>query len=414
MTQKISYSLLPGQKKFVLSRKKQVFYSGGFGSGKSQALCYAMLRQITVPNNQVLLIRKTLTSLKKSTLVNLIGANNPVLPQGSYVYNKGEGTIQVNNGALIYTCGLEDPMRIRSMNLGAIYVDELTEFTEEEFKELTYRLRLDLGSRQIFAVGNPAGQNHWAYKHFFLEDDNDREVIIASSLENSYLPADYLKELSKMDGPRYKRYVEGLWVALDDVIFDSFDRDIHVQKFNVRGAFDEYFFGIDYGYANETGIVVVGKNGDRLHVIEEVYQKKMLMRHIVEKVQLLMERYPEPTILYDPSAAGLGAELENRGISANRANNDVAAGIDRIRNKLLVRNDMPDLIISDKCINLIKEIENYQYVAGTEKPKKEHDHLIDPLRYVCNYVDDNRAESTAPGFYAGTEDYGGDEDDIGF
>jgi len=393
----ISYKLLPSQSKFVNSKKKHVLYSGGFGSGKSQALCMAMLKQITIPNNQILLIRKTLSSLKKSTMINLIGSLRPVLPLGSYKFNKSEGIIKMNGGATIYCLGMDDGgMKIRSMNLGAIYIDEVTEFTQDEFNELSWRLRLDIGSRQIFCCGNPAGQNHFLYKHFFLEDNINREVVTASSIENSYLPKDYIDELKTMEGSQYKRFVEGLWITLDDVIFDTFDRNKHVKKISPKISFEEYFIGIDYGYSNPTGIIVVGKNGDRLSVIDEFYKKKCLMRDILEQSVRFSQEYPNAAIIYDPSAAGLGGELENAGLSPIKANNDVASGIDRIRNKLRIRNDSSDILISDRCTNLITEMENYQYIKGTEKPVKVNDHLIDPLRYVCSYVDDQKVEYTRP------------------
>lgn len=384
---------LPSQRRFIDSTKKQVLYSGGYGSGKSQALAMAMLKQITIPNNVVLLIRKTLVSLKKSTMINLIGGVKPILPNGSYVYNKADGIIKVNDGATIYCCGMDDPQRIRSFNLGAAYVDEVTEFTEEEFKEIGWRLRLEFGSRQLLCCGNPAGKNHFLYKHFFLENNNNREVITSSSLENKYLTSDYIDELKTMEGGLYKRYVEGQWVELDNIIFDSFNRNIHVKSNVKTNDFEEYYIGIDYGYTHNTGIVVVGKRGDRLVVIDEFYKNKLLLRDIVEKMMEFKQAYNNPIVVYDPSAAGLGAELENIQMNVFKANNDVQAGIDRIRNKLNVRNDSPDLVISDKCVNMIKEMENYQYQQGTEKPLKIGDDLVDPLRYVCNYIDDTQKSS---------------------
>jgi len=391
------YSLLPSQRKFVYSTKKHVLYSGGFGSGKSHSLCMAMLDQITIPNNVVLLIRKTLVSLKKSTLINLIGGSHPILPPGSYHYNKTDGVIKIKdfNGTIkgtIYLCGMDDPSRIRSFNLGAAYVDEVTEFTKEEFEEIGWRLRLEYGSRQLFCCGNPAGQNHFLYKHFFLENNQNREVITASSLENKYLPSDYLDELKTMEGNQYKRYVEGQWVVLDDVIFDTFDRNVHVKRLPNVTYFEEYFVGVDYGYTHNTGMLVVGKIGDRLTVIDEFYKNKLLLRDIVDKASEWNDKYAKPIFIYDPSAAGLGAELQNIELNIVKANNDVDSGIDRIRNKLRIRNDIPDLIISDFCVNTIKELENYQYQPGTEKPVKIGDDLCDCLRYICNYIDDQKAD----------------------
>ena len=66
-------TLFPKQSQFLYSNKKEVMFSGGYGSSKSYALCLALLKHAQVKGARCLLLRKTLTSLKKSTLDTLIG-----------------------------------------------------------------------------------------------------------------------------------------------------------------------------------------------------------------------------------------------------------------------------------------------------------------------------------------------------
>jgi len=407
----ITYSLLPSQTKFVNSAAKYVMYSGGYGSGKSAAACMALLRQCTIPGNEILLLRKTLVSLKKSTLVSLIGGAHPILPRGSYTYLKAEGLIQVNGGATIYTAGLDEPTRIRSMNLGLAVIDEVSELTEEEFNEVRYRLRNTVGSRQLFCCTNPAGVNHHLYKFFFLTDKPNRQVITASSLENTHLPADYIEELKLLEGSQRRRYLEGVWCQMEGGIFETFDRNLHMKVIPGMTAFDEFIVGLDMGYTHPAGIVVVGRAGDRLHVVEEWRKPKCLIREIMAEVVRIASKY-DPVFVYDPSAASLGGELANLQLNAFKADNDVAASIDRIRNRLAIRkgNDSPDLVVSDFCPMLVAELESYCYKEGTEKPVKVGDDLIDPLRYVVNYVDNERAEHPAAPFLMASGDDDVDED----
>lgn len=68
----LNYKLLPKQMEFVKAKEKQVLFSGGMGSGKSFAICCKLLQQALVPHSFNLLTRKTLSSLKSSTLRTLL------------------------------------------------------------------------------------------------------------------------------------------------------------------------------------------------------------------------------------------------------------------------------------------------------------------------------------------------------
>lgn len=396
--------LLPAQFKFLSSTKREILFSSGYGGGKSMAGCYAIVRQACIPNNVCVIIRKTLTSLKRSTLLTLIGGSNPVLPQGSYTYKKADGVIDINGKGSIYLLGMDDENRIRSMNLGAVFIDEVSEFTEQEYMEVLYRLRLQYGSRQLFCATNPANPSHWLYKRFFAEKNDDREVITASSLDNTYLPEDYLKSLKDMNGSLYRRYVLGEWVALDDLVFSGFSRDIHVKKLPKEYAYEEYYLSCDWGQTHPSAILLVGKIRDRLFVLEEFCKSDPSIDKLKSIIKSYYDKYPGLTCLYDPSAKVLHNELSNIGVNLNKANNDVSVGIDRIRSKLLVRNDAPDLIVNETCVNLIREFECYQYKPNSEIVKKINDDCLDALRYVVNEVSDVKESVSTPTVYFGDDE----------
>ena len=390
--------LLPSQYKFLHSTKKEVLFSGAYAAGKSLALCYALLKQSTIKNNTVLLLRKTLTSLKRSTLESLIGGVNPVLPSNSYTFLKSEGKIMLNGGGSIYILGVDDPVRIRSINAGCIGIDEATEFTNNEYSELLGRLRGQEGSRQIFLATNPASPTHWIYRRFFLEKNFERDVILAKTTENIYLPKDYIDNLKELPLHLYRRFVEGRWESNSEWgIYQNFDRDKNCKKLDMELSYEDYIIGVDMGFTHPAAILLVGKMGDRLFVLKEWRKSKQLMEDICKVVHSFCENLPiKPTIVVDPSAPTLIAQLQSEGLNAIKANNDVAGGITRVRNKFEIRGDSPDLMINEYCTQLISEIECYSYDAETEKPVKVNDDLLDGLRYVCAYVDDQYTEYEKP------------------
>jgi PBSX family phage terminase large subunit len=369
------------------------------------------LRDASFPNNRVLIVRKTLASLRKSTLNTLLS----ILPHRSYEFNKSEGIIKLHNGSEIYLMGCDMEERIKSTEFGCAFIDEGSELTEEEYSVVKFRVRLQAGSRRVYICTNPSSQDHFLYKRFYMDSEQkplpvnnriclnkNRMAITASSLENPYLPKDYIEELNTLEGARRERCVNGLWVNMDNMIFDAFDRNIHVKDIEITKEayeqYDEFVVSIDYGYSHFTGVSVIGLKSNKAYVIDEYYKNRVLLRDIVAQIKEFGKKYPDATYVYDPSAAGLGAELENLDLHVIPGNHDVKAGIDRIRNRLRVLEDGPDLIINSKCNNLIREMENYSYVSGTERPVKVGDDMVDSLRYAINYIDDTKASYIYPQF----------------
>ena len=395
-------TLFPKQSQFLYSNKKEVMFSGGYGSSKSYALCLALLKHAQVKGARCLLLRKTLTSLKKSTLDTLIGNDNPILPIGSYTHHKQDGIIKLHGGGEIWYAGLDNPTRIRSTQFSMIAIDEVSELTEAEYLEILYRLRSTIGTLQLLSATNPATQNHHLYKRFFLDKSYNREVITACSLDNTFLPKSYIESLKEMSGVRYKKYVEGIWCALDNAIYDNFSRDIHVTHLKPT-VYDEIIMGIDMGYQDPFVLLVIGRQGDRLFLLEEYYKPKMLMDDIKATILNFSNKYDRPIVVVDPSAALLIAELNNIGCNAIKAINDIKIGIERVRNRLRVRNDSPDLIIDDKCVNTIAEFENYGYKDETETPIDANNHAMDVIRYILNYIEDKKCSYQIPIVYSGEE-----------
>ena len=394
------------------SQAKSVLYSGGYGSGKSRILCYVAIREAVKPANTVLIVRKTMTSLKKSTLLTLIGEDG-VLPKGTYTYQKQDAVIQLNGGGQIILAGMDDYNRIRSMNLGCICIDEASELNATEYQELLYRLRLEAGSRQLYMATNPATQSHFLYRLFFKSPSPNREVIQACSLENHHLPVDYIASLKEMDGIRYAKFVRGEWCSLENAVYDLFNRDEHVKSLQKTG-YEHYYLGIDIGFRDPSCLLLIGQTGDNLYVLDETYREKMMMSEIKAACIDYSVRYPDLKIIYDPSAALVGAELTGIGLPCIKANNDIMIGVNRVRSRLkktMGEGSYSPLVFDELCLNTIREMESYTYQEGKEKPIDSDNHALDPLRYVCNYIDDQRCQYSKPLLIQMSDEEDGEDDD---
>jgi len=394
--------LLPSQLQFIRSTKREVLFSGAMRAGKSRVLCYALVKQVLKnPNNTVLLCRRTLKSLKNTTLNTLLrGDNNdPVLPPGSYRHNKMEQFIDVKGGGRINYAGIDNIIKIRSMSLGAIGIDESIEFELEEYTELLGRLSLPAGTRQIYMATNPGVPGNWMHDRFFKnrKETDDMDVIISRTVDNFFLPNDYFETLKLMSESQYKRFALGEWVALENTIYPEFNRDKHI-RIRGHGEFIKYMLGVDFGFTNPTAICLIGVDGDNnMHLVEELKRSKLLIGQIVE----LCEKYHrlEPTVIVDPSAPALIAEFEQAGYTVKKADNSVDSGIARFQNYL----HQDKFSCDPSCVEFIKEIENYCYNKDG-RPVKINDHLCDSIRYCCSDLVANNTAYQKPQIYFGEDE----------
>jgi len=393
-----TYECLPKQYEFIEATEREVLYSGAFGAGKSRALCMKLVaRAASSPDAREGLCRKYLVSLRHTTLRTLLepeGGLEPVLPPGSYHYYRSQRRIKLHSGGEIIFFGLDDPEKVGSLQLTGCAVDEAHELTEDDWTMLRGRIRLEApGLRpQLYAACNPAGPSHFLAKRFGLAPGTHPQpgcrVIQTSSFENFFLPEEYLQDLNSFTGVARARYVEGRWVASENLVYDAWDR----SKFlTVRDGdiWHRIVVGVDEGFTNPTALIAVGVDGDgRAHVIAEWYRRGALQDDIIEACRRWQEAYNPERFVCDPSAAGLIAALRRAGIRAEKGNNDVMAGIRAVQSRLQVAGDgRPRLTVDPRCENLIREFETYEWLPEKDRPRKENDHALDALRYAICYLD---------------------------
>ena len=236
---------------FVASPASRVLFSGAFGAGKSIALCTKGLKlSQDYPGNFGLIGRKVRATLAQTTLKTFLDL---VCPRELIAdYNKSEGLITLTNGSQILFGGLDDPLKLGSLNLGWAGIDEAIETDEEDWKMLEGRLRLRDVPHQIFAATNPGPPSHYLYQIFFTDKRGD--VFQASSLENPELPEDYKERLGEFEGTYYQRYVLGQWAGLEGLVYSSFDERVClIPRFEIPRNWLVYT-GHDFGTANPAAL----------------------------------------------------------------------------------------------------------------------------------------------------------------
>ena len=394
-------SVLPQQMQFLASESRECLYSGAFGAGKSRAICLKVAMRASVPNSREGLCRKTVVSLKRSTLKTLLepdGGLPPVLPEGTYEWKKQDGEIRIKGGGTIMLFGLDNPERVASMNLSGCAVDECVELTNDDWTMLRGRIRMNLPNtrNQLYGACNPSSPQHWLAKRFGLDGESkpaaNCEAITTAATDNWFLPADYVADLQTMTGVARKRFVEGLWVGSDGLVYDRWNTAQFVSD-DMPTEFDRVIVCVDEGYNNPACMLLLAEKDKRLFVVREWYHRQQLEADMIAEAKKWQEDYPIECFVVDPSAAKLRAAMRHANIDAVPADNSVFAGIQAVSARLA--NDSagrPLLTVHPDCNNLLREFGVYEWkknASGTlkDEPVKMHDHALDSLRYGIVHYD---------------------------
>lgn len=390
----------------------------------SFVLCWKMFEITQVyPGARVLICRKEQASLTQSTLVTLF---DKVIPKELIIARndqKGEVTLKTSDPkypSKIIWSGLDKkasqdyPTKIGSTEFLAIGIDEISEIDIGDFEMLSTRTRQLLPymdqeqnnqiQRQIFGATNPEGPTHFLYKFFFKDKSDDREVILATIYDNPYASPSEIKKLeSNLTGIRRERLLLGKWVQAEGVIYDTFDYERHVTKFDLTRSLDgykEFIGGADSNFPVPRAGLIAGVTPDRhIHIIEEYYEPNSQPEDLGKWFQDWCERWDvNITVYHDPSDPSAIEKINSFSrVECVKAMNAVLPGISCVHKYFT--QDM--VLIDEKCVNLIQYIGAYRWKKGrTDMPEKVDDHLPDACRYMEFTYDnlENGAEIGMPAF----------------
>jgi PBSX family phage terminase large subunit len=395
MTKSLNEMLNPKQIDFIKYEDKRInLLTGSVRSGKTYVslLKWAIFVGTMPSNNEFLMTGKTLTSLKRNCLgllQELVGNNN-----FTYSISQKSGKLF---GRTIWLEGANDDRaesKIRGMTLAGAYVDELTQIPEDFYKMLLSRLSVK--NAKLYATTNPDTPNHWVKKDIidnteiekkvwnFILDDN--EIL---KKENEEYFENLKKEYKSMGGVFYERFILGLWVLAEGLIYrqfvdnkELFLKDEAVDKNGNKINFMIISIGIDYGATKgetefkATGITQYFKEVwtideeklAGLHTPEEMYEK------FIEFYKRVVDKYGKVTHAFGDYGA-LGQVL-TYGMNRYLQQHSVPLKIqDCIKGKIIDRIYMDQMLFAKGKRFILKKckylIEAYEQAVWDDKHEDE-------------------------------------------
>ena len=259
MPKKINEMLNPKQIDFMLYDDRRInLLTGSVRSGKTYVslLKWAIFVGSMPENSEFLMCGKTITSLKRNCLgllQELVGDNF------TYSLSQKSGSLF---GRKIWLEGANDDRaesKIRGMTLAGGYVDELTQIPFDFYKMLLSRLSIK--NAKLYATTNPDSPNHWVKANIIDNEEIDKQIWHFTLDDNEILKQenqeyfDNLKiEYQSMGGVFYERFILGLWVLAEGLIYkqfvdnnETFIKEKAVDKYGNKINFLIVSIGIDYG-----------------------------------------------------------------------------------------------------------------------------------------------------------------------
>ena len=210
------YKLLKAQREFLEIPHDYsldvAVYQGGYGSGKTfSGSLLGILLSLKFPGVRGLVGAQTYTLVRDTTLQTYFEhlQNFGFVEGVDYEWSASKQTLSFKNGSEILFRHFDEPNKLKSLNLGFVEIEEMSDIPYDTFKMLLSRMRQKVKStwkgfrHRIFGHTNPEMQRGWVYKTFVEQHAPNYRLISAPTTQNIYLPEGFCDELKKIYDEHY-------------------------------------------------------------------------------------------------------------------------------------------------------------------------------------------------------------------
>ena len=277
---------------------------------------------------------------------------------------------------------------IQGRTLAGVLLDEVALMPRSFVEQALARCSVD-GARLWFSC-NPESPQHWFKREWIDQRDKRNALYLHFEMrDNPSLSEKTLAQYeSRYTGVFYDRYIRGLWVLAEGLVYDFFGEEQIVDEIPQSGR---YYISCDYGTLNpfSAGLWCITAAGATR--IREYYYSgrgtnaQKTDEEYYEELRKLADGYHVEYVVIDPSAASFITTVFRHGeFRVAKANNEVMDGI----RKTAVYLKSGKMKIHRSCRGAIREFGLYRWDEDStvDKVIKESDHAMDDIRYFSNTI----------------------------
>ena len=369
-----------------------IICDGSIRSGKtvSMTVGFFIWSMATFNNQKFAICGKTIESLRRNVILNL----RDWIPEDlQIIERRADNKIIVSDG-----CGHENTYVlfggrdessykiVQGITLAGALMDEVALMPRSFVDQVC--ARCSVKDSKLWFNCNPDGPEHWFYKTWVERCKEMNALHIHFTMADNLSLAQEIRERYERlyEGVFYQRYILGLWVIAEGLVYTFLDEYITDNRPN--GA--EYFISVDYGTLNPFSAGLWSVTGSKAVRIKEFYYDGRNKKHQLtdeeycNEIEKLSDGYRITKVIVDPSAASFITALKRRGHRVQQADNSVLDGIRRTSVYLKDGN----IKIHRSCVDAIREFGLYRWdeKKTVDTVVKENDHAMDDIRYFCNTI----------------------------
>lgn len=247
----------PKQKKilaFPYSKYDALICDGAVRSGKTSIMMWAFVRWAmeNFSGRRFGICGKTVDSCTKNIIVPFISMS---LAKERYImrWRRTDKILEVRRGAVtnyFEAFGGKDESSytlIQGRTLAGVLLDEVALMPRSFVEQALARCSVD-GAKLWFSC-NPGSPQHWFYTEWIQRHECRNALYLHFEMtDNPGLSAKTLERYQSMySGVFYDRYIRGLWVVAEGLIYPMFNDGCIVDELPETG---EYYISCDYGTLN--------------------------------------------------------------------------------------------------------------------------------------------------------------------
>lgn len=383
----------PQQKKilaFPYSKYDAIICDGAVRSGKTSIMMWAFVRWAmeNFSGQRFGICGKTVDSCSKNIIVPFTAMT---LAKEKYTmrWRRSEKILEVRRGTTTNSFevfGGKDESSaalIQGRTLAGVLLDEVALMPRSFVEQALARCSVD-GNKKWFSC-NPESPQHWFYLEWIKKHDERNALYLHFTMrDNPGLTEKVIEQYESMfSGVFYDRFIRGLWVVAEGLVYPMFDERNITDEVPESG---EYYMSCDYGTLNPFSAGLWCWNGKVATRVREYYysgrderSSKTDEEYYIE-LEKLAGDLPVKSVVIDPSAASFIEVIRrHKRFRVQKAVNDVIPGIATTARYI----QDGTIKVYRSCKDAIREFGLYRWdeKSTEDKPIKENDHAMDDIRY---------------------------------
>ena len=367
---------------------KFYFLVGGYGSSKSFHVGVKIIKKLLEEKRIALVIREVYDTIRDSCFSLLEDIAVRMGLDGVIQFKTSPMQVRFPNGSKIIFKGMDKPAKLKSINgVSIIWVEECSEVKYAGYKEILGRLRHNEVSNHIILSTNPVSKSNWCYKHFFVNNENQKTILDDTVLykerivvvekedtyyhhsiadDNYFIPSSYVEELENMkeyDDDLYRIARKGQFGVNGTKVLPQFEVKPHEEVLQeIRNIKNKvYRVGMDFGFETSYNALLrlcIDDDNKILYIYYEYYKNHMTDDKTAEEIQEF--KNTQELIRADIAEPKTIAYYQQQGFNMIGAKKFQGS---RLQNTKKVKR-FKKIICSDICTNTIAELKELTYATN--------------------------------------------------